>query len=162
MGVMKGPGPSHLTAVLPCWDALLRCPAQTLPSWDWPVNNGPVISLGWHRHTAEGCVWPHACMRARVCVCVCVRPGPSACFVYLPVQSFTLTVLPSALLKDWCIHIEYCWFKHMLNLMHNASTIYSLIKSTVSTLDRPHTLWGWMCRSQKFFLFVPFKHHIKS
>lgn len=28
-GVMKGPGPSHLSSVLPCWDALLPCPTQT-------------------------------------------------------------------------------------------------------------------------------------
>lgn len=92
-GVMKGPGPPHLSAVLPCWDALLPCPAQTLPSWDWPVNNGPVISLGRRCRTAEGCVWPH----------VCVWPCAYAC---LPVQSFTLTVPLSCLVENWCIHIE--------------------------------------------------------
>lgn len=27
-GVMKGPGPSHLSSVLPCWDALLPCLTQ--------------------------------------------------------------------------------------------------------------------------------------
>ncbi len=43
--------------------------SPNLPSWDWPMNNGPVISLGRRRRTAEGCVWPRAC----VCVCVWER-----------------------------------------------------------------------------------------
>lgn len=34
IGVMKGPGPFHLSAVLLRWDALLPRPAQALPSWD--------------------------------------------------------------------------------------------------------------------------------
>lgn len=145
---LQAPRPQEQWRVLVLLTSALSCHAGTLcypvqpqapSSWDWPVNNGPVISRGGHRHKAWGCVWP------RSLVCLAVYPAA---------HSFALTVLLSAFAEDWSIYIEQCWFKHMLNLMHNASAIYSLIKSTVSTRDQDHTLWGWMCSLQSsFFLF---------